>query len=85
MSAHDRRQLILTNKQLSLFKEGKIDLGCLVGRLEGLLEVMESVGVSWEEQFRSEWANLEVAYADLLYRGYSGGYSELDPFDVPHN
>ena len=67
LNAYDRRQLILIDKQLFLFKEGKIDLGTLVSRLEALLNVIESVNIAWKDLFQSEWANLELVYANLLY------------------
>ena len=69
ISEYDKRQLVLMLKQLVFFKEQKMELGVLVGRLEGLLGVLESVDISWQELFRSEWAHLEITYAYLLYRG----------------
>ena len=77
LNAYDRRQLLLIDKQLFLLKEGKIDLGTLVSRLEALLNVIESVNIAWKDLFQSEWANLELVYANLLYTGHE----ELNLFE----
>lgn len=59
ISEYDERQLNLMLNQLDAYDNKKLDLGSLVGRLEGLLHAMEHVTAEWEEKFLDEFSTLE--------------------------
>ena len=60
---YNLRQLKLMNENLILYEKKRIDLGTLVGNLEGLLNAIEAVELAWEEKFLKEWSTLEIVYA----------------------
>ena len=65
ISEYDERQLNLMLNQLNAFENKKLDLGSLVGRLEGLLHAMEHVADEWEEKFLDEFSTLESINAEV--------------------
>ncbi len=69
MNEYDIRQLKLMKKKIEYFKDRKIYLSDLIHDLEGLLNVMEDVKISWEEEFRANWLELEIVFACCLDQG----------------
>ena len=65
ISEYDERQLNLMLNQLDAYDNKKLDLGSLVGRLEGLLHAMEHVTAEWEEKFLDEFSTLESINAEV--------------------
>jgi hypothetical protein len=49
-----------------------LSLGPLIGRLDGLLEVLESPDSSWKQRFRQQWGALEDVYAIALSQKEEG-------------
>ena len=68
MNDYDRRQLVLMRSQLESYRQGQLDLGTLIQRLEGLLNVLQAVEPSWKETFHEEWFTLEQVFAVSLDR-----------------
>jgi hypothetical protein len=67
VSDYDERQLNLMQDQLNAFKNKKLDLSSLVGRLEGLPHAMEHVTDEWEEKFLDEFSILESINAAVRF------------------
>ena len=65
ISEYDERQLNLMLNQLDAYDNKKLDLGSLVGRLEGLLHTIEHVTAEWEEKFLDEFSTLESINAEV--------------------
>ncbi|MGE3556360.1 MAG: hypothetical protein AB7M93_26020 [Candidatus Obscuribacterales bacterium] len=59
-SKGDLEQLWIIKSEIRLFREGKADLVDLVGDLIGLLDVLESIGGDWKDEFRAEVNLLEM-------------------------
>lgn len=77
MNEYDLRQLKLMKKKIEYFKDHKIYLSDLIGDLAGLLNVMEDIKISWEEEFRANWLDLEIVFACCL----DAGKDRLDEAD----
>lgn len=60
---HDQRQYKLMLDQLSMFTEGNMDIGPLIGRLKALVFALEIAAPSWKDEFMDEWGTLEIIYA----------------------
>ena len=50
-------------ERLRQFERDEVGLKRLIDDLEGLLNALEITSDEWKEEFRSEWLDLEVAYA----------------------
>ena len=51
------------SKKIELYKASQVDLGSLIGDLEGLLDMLQTVGNSWKNSFSESWWELEIRYA----------------------
>jgi hypothetical protein len=68
INRYDERQLKLMYENLLSFEKKQIALSSLVGTLEFLLSVMESVEDDWEEKFLNEVTALESINALMIIR-----------------
>lgn len=63
VSEYNKRQLNLMLEKILMYRKNSIELLYLIGDLEALLEVLEDIDLSWKEEFRSIWWDLEYRYA----------------------
>jgi hypothetical protein len=63
---YDQRQYRLMADLLERFEERKTDLPSLVVGLKTLLAVLEAPDEAWKNDFRREWAALEIVLAVAL-------------------
>lgn len=79
LTAYDLKQIGLIEKKISLFENYKLDLFDLIGDLVGLLNALESVTVSWKDDFQAEINTLEIIH-DSIEDGsisrWKGNYKE---------
>jgi hypothetical protein len=61
--AREERQLVLMRDRLTAFRSGRLPLKRLIDDLEGLLWALELASDDWKDAFRTEWGELEIAYA----------------------
>jgi hypothetical protein len=69
LSEYEVRQLLLIKRRINLFEADKLDLFDLVNDLGGLLNVFESISVSWIDDFQIEINNCNSS--DTLLDWYS--------------
>jgi hypothetical protein len=65
LNQYDLRQIILIEKKIILFEEGKLDLFEIIRDLGRLLNVLESVPNLWKDDFQNEINNLEMIYIGI--------------------
>jgi hypothetical protein len=68
MSEHNKRQYHLILGHLTSFENGQLGLETLVDNLEGLLNALEAVPISWKQTFLQEWGKLEDERAYALFK-----------------
>ena len=68
ITEYDKRQLLKMRQQVDSFKKGELSLGSLIGDLEFLLNVMESIDVEWKGKAHEPVCVLEEVYAVALDR-----------------
>ena len=59
----EHRQLALMLERLGSFQTGRLALRILVDDLEVLVNSLELASDDWCDEFRTNWLDLEVAYA----------------------
>jgi hypothetical protein len=69
MLERNERQYRLMLDQLTNFENDGLALDTLVDNLDGLLNALEEVAVSWKQTFLQEWGKLEDERAYALCKG----------------
>ena len=77
---HNQRQFMLMLHFLDASESGHINLGRLVGTLEGLLYALEDTDKTWESTFVSFWNDLEMVYS--LSQAYQREMNDFEKVQV---
>ena len=77
ITEYNKRQLVKMRQQVDSFKRGEMELGSLIGDLEFLLNVMESMDMKWKAEIHEEVDTMEQVYAVALAWS-SGRLDETD-------
>lgn len=54
--------------RLDRFRSGELEIGGVIGDLEGLADQLELVDEGWRDRFSEGWSDLEIPYAVALDR-----------------
>ena len=68
ITEYNKRQLVKMRQQIDSFKRGELALGSLIGDLEFLLNVMESMDEEWTARVGEEVGILEQVFAFALHK-----------------
>lgn len=71
VSEREQRQYALMRQRVRDLREGRRDVGVVIGDLEGLLWALEETPEDWRDRFVEAWSELEVSYAVALDAGGS--------------
>jgi len=65
LSTYDLKQMILMEKQLELFRHGKLDLFDLLKNLKGFFNALEYLDINWKDAVQTELNTVEMVLDNI--------------------